>query len=60
MSRDAVSWDHYRAFLAVAQTGSLSAAARQIGQTQPARLWQSQRSWPWHSRTTRFHRSGSG
>ena len=35
MSRDAVSWDHYRAFLAVAQTGSLSAAARQIGQTQP-------------------------
>jgi len=30
-----VSWDHYRAFLAVAETGSLSAAARRIGQTQP-------------------------
>jgi DNA-binding transcriptional LysR family regulator len=35
MTRNTVSWDHYRAFLAVAQTGSLSAAARQIGQTQP-------------------------
>ncbi len=35
VTRNAVSWDHYRAFLAVAETGSLSAAARQIGQTQP-------------------------
>ncbi len=35
MNRPSVSWDHYRAFLAVADTGSLSSAARQIGQTQP-------------------------
>ncbi len=35
MAAGPVSWDHYRAFLAVAETGSLSAAARRIGQTQP-------------------------
>jgi DNA-binding transcriptional LysR family regulator len=28
-------WDHYRSFLAVANTGSLSAAARALGLTQP-------------------------
>ena len=28
-------WNHIRAFLATADTGSLSAAARQLGQTQP-------------------------
>ncbi|WP_420004179.1 LysR family transcriptional regulator [Arenibacterium sp. LLYu02] len=28
-------WNHIRAFLATAETGSLSAAARQLGQTQP-------------------------
>ncbi len=35
MSHPPVSWDHYRTFLVVAETGSLSAAARQLGQTQP-------------------------
>ncbi len=35
MTQSSVSWDHYRSFLVVAQTGSLSAAARQLGQTQP-------------------------
>ncbi|MCM2291251.1 LysR family transcriptional regulator [Allorhizobium sp. BGMRC 0089] len=29
------NWDHYRSFLAVLQTGSLSAAARRLGLTQP-------------------------
>jgi DNA-binding transcriptional LysR family regulator len=31
----APDWDHYRSFLAVADTGSLSAAARELGLTQP-------------------------
>jgi len=35
MSKSTLSWDHYRAMLAVARTGSLSAAARRLGQTQP-------------------------
>lgn len=35
MSANAVSWDHYRALLAVAETGSLSAAARRLGLAQP-------------------------
>jgi DNA-binding transcriptional LysR family regulator len=35
VSHSPVSWDHYRTFLAVADTGSLSAAARQLGLTQP-------------------------
>ncbi|MDQ0454538.1 DNA-binding transcriptional LysR family regulator [Rhizobium paknamense] len=30
-----MSWDHYRSFLAVLQSGSLSAAARALGLTQP-------------------------
>lgn len=30
-----ISWDHYRTFIAVLKTGSLSAAARSIGLTQP-------------------------
>ncbi|WP_288903269.1 LysR family transcriptional regulator [uncultured Sneathiella sp.] len=30
-----MSWDHYRYFLAVAETGSLSAAARQLSVSQP-------------------------
>ncbi|MCR9215145.1 MAG: LysR family transcriptional regulator [Proteobacteria bacterium] len=30
-----MSWDHYRYFLAVAETGSLSAAARQLAVSQP-------------------------
>jgi len=30
-----ISWDFYRTFLAVLQLGSLSAAARQLGLTQP-------------------------
>ncbi|KPF45464.1 LysR family transcriptional regulator [Rhizobium sp. AAP43] len=30
-----ISWDHYRTFLAVLETGSLSAAARSLGLTQP-------------------------
>ncbi len=30
-----ISWDHYRTFLAVLDTGSLSAAARSLGLTQP-------------------------
>ena len=30
-----ISWDHYRTFMAVLRTGSLSAAARLIGLTQP-------------------------
>jgi len=30
-----VAWDHYRSFLAVVQQGSLSAAARELGLTQP-------------------------
>jgi DNA-binding transcriptional LysR family regulator len=34
MSRD-LSWDYQRTFLAVLETGSLSAAARQLGLTQP-------------------------
>ncbi|MEE3316140.1 MAG: LysR family transcriptional regulator, partial [Pseudomonadota bacterium] len=37
MAWDAIKfdWNHIRAFLAVAETGSLSAAARRLGQTQP-------------------------
>jgi DNA-binding transcriptional LysR family regulator len=35
MSTDQISWDHYRTFLAVVETGSLSAAARRLGLTQP-------------------------
>ena len=37
MEWDAIrfDWNHIRAFLAVAETGSLSAAARRLGQTQP-------------------------
>src|SRR6201986_5679898 len=30
-----MAWDHYRSFLAVVQQGSLSAAARELGLTQP-------------------------
>src|SRR5262249_34673307 len=30
-----LGWDHYRSFLAVARRGSLSAAARELGLTQP-------------------------
>lgn len=35
MGAAAVSWDHYRALLAVAECGSLSAAARRLGLAQP-------------------------
>lgn len=35
MAQNDVSWDHYRTFLAVVETGSLSAAARSLGLTQP-------------------------
>ncbi|TPP11576.1 LysR family transcriptional regulator [Rhizobium glycinendophyticum] len=35
MAIDHISWDHYRTFLAVLDTGSLSAAARSLGLTQP-------------------------
>ncbi len=35
MALDQISWDHYRTFLAVVETGSLSAAARTLGLTQP-------------------------
>ena len=35
MALDQISWDHYRTFLAVLETGSLSAAARALGLTQP-------------------------
>lgn len=35
MSIDQISWDHYRTFLAVLETGSLSGAARSLGLTQP-------------------------
>ena len=35
MNKDQISWDHYRTFLAVLDTGSLSAAARSLGLTQP-------------------------
>jgi DNA-binding transcriptional LysR family regulator len=35
MDIDQISWDHYRTFLAVLDTGSLSAAARSLGLTQP-------------------------
>ncbi|MDH4412552.1 MAG: LysR family transcriptional regulator [Rhizobium sp.] len=35
MTLDQISWDHYRTFLAVLETGSLSAAARTLGLTQP-------------------------
>lgn len=35
MEIDQISWDHYRTFLAVLDTGSLSAAARSLGLTQP-------------------------
>jgi DNA-binding transcriptional LysR family regulator len=33
--RSSLDWSHVRAFLAVAETGSLSAAARALGQSQP-------------------------
>lgn len=35
MTKDIISWDHYRSFLAVLREGSLSAAARSLGLTQP-------------------------
>lgn len=35
MQRSPLSWDHCRSFLSVHRTGSLSAAARSSGQTQP-------------------------
>ena len=35
MTLEHISWDHYRTFLAVLQTGSLSQAARVLGLTQP-------------------------
>ena len=35
MALDQISWDHYRTFLFVIETGSLSAAARALGLTQP-------------------------
>lgn len=35
MSDDEPSWDFYRTFLTVLETGSLSAAARELGLTQP-------------------------
>ncbi|HSH43959.1 MAG TPA: LysR family transcriptional regulator [Arenicellales bacterium] len=35
MDRPAVTWDHYRSFLAVVREGSLSGAARRLGLTQP-------------------------
>jgi len=35
MAKDMISWDHYRSFLAVLEEGSLSAAARTLGLTQP-------------------------
>ncbi|MBU2328116.1 MAG: LysR family transcriptional regulator [Alphaproteobacteria bacterium] len=35
MTHNHISWDHYRTFLFVIETGSLSAAARALGLTQP-------------------------
>ncbi|MBX9466763.1 MAG: LysR family transcriptional regulator [Rhizobium sp.] len=35
MALDQISWDYFRTFLAVLETGSLSAAARSLGLTQP-------------------------
>lgn len=35
MSRLPIQWDHWRSFIAVAEVGSLSAAARMLGLTQP-------------------------
>ncbi|OLP44394.1 LysR family transcriptional regulator [Rhizobium oryziradicis] len=35
MAKDITSWDHFRSFLAVLDEGSLSAAARTLGLTQP-------------------------
>lgn len=35
MTKETISWDHYRSFLAVLREGSLSAAARTLGLTQP-------------------------
>jgi DNA-binding transcriptional LysR family regulator len=36
MSQASPDWNHYRSFLAVMQAGSLSAAARELGMTQPS------------------------
>lgn len=35
MNTAAIQWDHWRSFIAVAETGSLSGAARMLGLTQP-------------------------
>lgn len=35
MNTDPIHWDHWRSFIAVAERGSLSAAARALGLTQP-------------------------
>ena len=35
MSTTPIQWDHWRSFIAVAEAGSLSAAARKLGLTQP-------------------------
>ncbi|MBX2805807.1 MAG: LysR family transcriptional regulator, partial [Hyphomicrobiales bacterium] len=35
MNRTATDWDHYRTFLSLLTEGSLSAAARALGLTQP-------------------------
>ena len=35
MSTPPIQWDHWRSFIAVAEAGSLSGAARAMGLTQP-------------------------